>query len=152
MTRWLPHPDKVSLFAQTECVSILDNCIGACFFVYSPRGAFPVDKMVALVRAATGWDTTLYELLKGAERVLNMARAFNMREGLRRADDTLPERFFQPLEGGRLQGHSINRQDFQNALTWYYQIRGWDIQTGIPTRGKLAELDLDWIAAELGVA
>lgn len=144
-------PAKVSFYAKAELTSILWNSVGACFFVYSPRGPFPLDRVPALVQGITGWNTSLYELLSSAERVLNLAHAFNLREGLNRSDDTLPERFFQPLEGGRLQGKSIDRQEFEQALTWYYQARGWHPQTGLPERGKLAALDLDWLAGDLGI-
>lgn len=144
-------PDKVRFYAMAELTSQLMNTIGGCFFVYSPRGFFPLEKFVTMTRAITGWDTSLFDLLKTSERVINLARAFNLREGLRRADDTLPERFFGPLQGGRLEGASIKRADLENALTLFYQMRGWDPATSLPTAGKLAELGLGFVAPELGV-
>lgn len=145
-------PDKVHLFARAELTSILWNCVGGCFFVYAPRGYHDINEFVRLARAVTGWNISLSELLTSAERVLNMARSFNMREGLRRADDTLPQRFFEPLQGGRLDGKSIKREDFEQALTWYYQLRGWDAATGLPSRIKLADLEIEWVADMLNVA
>ena len=126
--------------------------MGGCFFVFAPRGYHDINEFVRLARAVTGWNTSLSELLTAAERVQNVARAFNLREGLGRADDTLPQRFFEPLEGGRLQGKSIKREDFEQALTWYYQLRGWDPETSLPTRAKLADLEIEWVADLLGVA
>ncbi len=144
-------PDKVRLYAVSELTSVLWNSVGACFFVYSPRGFFPLEQAVQLIRAITGWDTSLFELLKASERVINLARSFNLREGLTRADDTLPTRFFQPLEGGRLQGKSIRPEDFERAVTLYYQMRGWNPVSGLPSAGKLVELGLEWTAADLGI-
>jgi len=54
---------------------------------YGPEGN------AELLKAVTGWDTGIGELLRIGERVLTTMRLFNMREGLTDADDTLPERF-----------------------------------------------------------
>jgi aldehyde:ferredoxin oxidoreductase len=78
-----------------------------------------------------------------------MMRMFNIREGFGRKDDTLPGRLFEPLENGALKGQAIDRNEFENALSCYYQMSGWDEKTGIPTPAKLAELDLDWISDHL---
>jgi aldehyde:ferredoxin oxidoreductase len=64
--------------------------------------------------------------------------------GLGRADDRLPDRFFEPLEGGRLQGRALDRAEFERALDLYYDMHGWD-RNGIPTPGKLVELGLGWV-------
>lgn len=144
--------EKIHLYTRSELTSILWNSIGGCFFVYAPRGPFPLDRFVDMARAITGWDTSLYEMMTSAERILNLARAFNLREGLRRADDALPKRFFEPLQGGRLEGRSLKREEFEQALTWYYQLRGWDVETGLPTRAKLVDLGLGWVADDLALA
>ena len=144
-------PSSMHLFARSELTSLLWNSVGACFFVFAPRGYFDLDQFVKLAQAVTGWKTSLHELVTSAERVQNVARAFNLREGLRRKDDTLPKRFFEPLEGGRLKGKSLKREDFEHGLTWYYQIRGWDTETGLPTRAKLADLELEWVGDMLGI-
>ena len=86
------------------------------------------------------------ELLQIGERATNMARIFNLREGFSRKDDTLPERLFQPLENGALEGHAMPREEFEQALTHLYQLKGWDASSGIPTRERLEELSLDWVA------
>jgi aldehyde:ferredoxin oxidoreductase len=74
-----------------------------------------------------------------------MARVFNLREGFGRKDDTLPERLFEPLENGPLQGKAIDRKRFAETLTMYYEAMGWDSKEGVPTAGKLAELNLFWL-------
>jgi aldehyde:ferredoxin oxidoreductase len=75
-----------------------------------------------------------------------MARIFNLREGFTAKDDTLPDRFFQPMEGGTLKGKKIDREQFSKALETYYEMMGWEVKTGVPKRGKLTELDLDWLS------
>jgi aldehyde:ferredoxin oxidoreductase len=70
-----------------------------------------------------------------------MARLFNLREGLTAADDTLPDRLFEPLRNGALKGRSIDRDEFARALKLYYGMVGWD-ENGVPTPAKLAELGL----------
>jgi len=80
------------------------------------------------------------------ERATNMARIFNAREGFSRKDDILPERLFQGLENGVLQGEAIPRDEFERALTVLYGLKGWDPETGNPTREGLEALSLGWAA------
>ena len=101
-----------------------------------------------MVNAVTGWDTTAWELMKVGERATTMARAFNAREGFTKDDDWLPERFFQPLEGGPLKGKKISKEDYKQAIAAYYRMMGWD-ETGVPTGEKLEELDVGWVAEKL---
>jgi aldehyde:ferredoxin oxidoreductase len=93
---------------------------------------------------------TLDELLTMGERATNMARVFNAREGFSRKDDTLPERLFKGLENGALQGQGMPREDFEQALTRIYKTKGWDEQTGMPTRERLESLSLGWAADLMG--
>ena len=106
-----------------------------------------VADVVTAVRAATGWDVTIEELLEVGERAVNMARVFNVREGFTRADDRLPERLFNPLENGALAGTAIPREAFEQALTDLYLLKGWDPVTGAPTGERLRALGLEWTAA-----
>ncbi len=75
-----------------------------------------------------------------------MARVFNLREGLGAKDDRLPDRFYQGLEGGILQGEKIDSQEFSQALEMYYGMMGWDPKTGVPSKYKLEELNIGWAA------
>jgi aldehyde:ferredoxin oxidoreductase len=118
--------------------------IGYCFFGPAPRSFIPVEDVMDSINAATGWNVSLDDVLQIGERATNMARIFNLREGFGRKDDTLPERLFQPLENGALEGHAMPRQEFDDSLTALYRIKGWDPQTGVPTPEKLRELGLDW--------
>ncbi|MDP3062576.1 MAG: aldehyde ferredoxin oxidoreductase C-terminal domain-containing protein, partial [Chloroflexota bacterium] len=135
---------KVRLVYYHTLTRVLKNTIGLCLFLpYSPN------TIVEIVRAVTGWNTSLFELMKVAERNMAMARAFNAREGFTASDDTLPDRFFEPFTSGPLKGVAQDREQFQAALTAYYQMAGWDSVTAAPTRGKYGELALDWVADDL---
>ena len=138
-------PKKVRNYTYLQFVWSLYNSLGVCNFVAGPVWALQLNKLVEVVNAITGWETSLWELLKAGERTVTMARVFNLREGFGRKDDTLPDRLFEPLESGPLQGKGIDRKEFQEALTMYYEAMGWDPQDGVPTRGKLAELNLYWL-------
>ncbi len=136
---------KVRNYTYLQFVWSLYNSLGVCNFAAGPVWALTLNKLPEVVNAVTGWETSLFELLKTGERTVTMARVFNLREGFGRKDDTLPDRLFEPLEGGPLQGKGIDRQEFQEALTLFYEAMGWEPKEGVPTRGKLAELNLFWL-------
>lgn len=135
---------KVRMFIYEVNWLAVDNCLLLCgnfFSVYSH------DDRVAILRAVTGWDSNAVELAKVGERSITLARVYNVREGLGRAQDTLPARFFSPLDMSST-GVPLREAEFQDALTIYYSMMGWDTQ-GIPTRWKLQELGVEWVADEL---
>ena len=87
------------------------------------------------------------ELMRVGERRINLLRAFNAREGIGKAADTLPKKLFQPLSGkGPTAGVALTAEEFEHARATYYQIAGCDPATGYPTRAKLTDLDLEWLA------
>jgi len=86
---------------------------------------------------------TLDELEQLGERIYNLERAFNCREGASRKDDSLPIRATQqPIPSGPSQGMYCPPEEFQAMLDEYYSLRGWDAN-GIPTAEKLQGLGLD---------
>ena len=101
------------------------------------------------VRAVTGWQTSLWELMKIGERRINLMRAFNAREGLTAEDDVLPPRMVEPLEGGPTDGWRVDLEAWRRDRALYYGMMGWDEKTGLPTRAKLHELALGWVVDEL---
>ena len=95
---------------------------------------------------------TAQEVVDVGERVINLAKAFNVREGFTRADDTLPKRLMEePLKAGASKGEVIAKADLDLMLNEYYTARGWDVTTGVPTRGKLEALRLGYVADDLQV-
>ncbi len=99
--------------------------------------------IVDMLSSATGFDYTVEEYLRCGERIWNLIRVFNCREGISRRDDTLPPRIFEePLPDEAAKGVTLTREQFNKMLDEYYELRGWD-SNGIPTKEKLRELDLD---------
>jgi aldehyde:ferredoxin oxidoreductase len=89
-----------------------------------------------------GYDVTVDELQTVGERAWNMARLFNLREGLGREDDEMPERFTEPLRsGGPADGNRITEAEFETMLEEYYELRGWT-DDGVPTDETLERLDI----------
>ena len=129
--------------------SLLD-CLGICKFTFTPHsaGVYTPNHLVEIVNAATGWQVSLWTLLKAGERALNLARAFNAREGFTSRDDTLPDRFFEEMEFGARKGQRIDRAEFERAIKLFYEIAGWD-EEGRPKPAKLYELGLDYVVREL---
>jgi aldehyde:ferredoxin oxidoreductase len=122
------------------------DSMGLCVFGYAPRGVMPINTMVDCVNAVTGWDVSLFELMRAGERGTLIARAFNSREGFSLENDQLPKRLFEPKPDGPDAGRQIfNESDFNRAVELYYDMIGCDPDTGRPQRSKLLELGLDWI-------
>jgi aldehyde:ferredoxin oxidoreductase len=150
-----PQPDdvlnveKVRYSMVTQHLYSAMNTIGVCQFVWGPSWQlYGPEQLAEMVRAVTGWDITLQELVTAGERALNMMRAFNAREGFTRAEDKLPPKLFKPLEGGPSDGIAITEEELAFALSTYYDMCGWDSE-GRPTRAKLEELGLEWVTDEV---
>lgn len=128
-----------------EALTVFDS-VGCCKFLGM---ALMADDVAPVVANATGWEFGVSDLRTAGERIYNLARAFNVREGCTRADDTLPPRLLEePLLEGPAEGLVV---DLDPLLDAYYEFRGWDQATGIPTAAKLAELGLGDVAEQLGV-
>jgi len=123
------------------CAFILDTAL--------PGSA--TQNTASLMEAITGLNLTPDDVYAVGERVNNLARAFNIREGFTRADDTFPERLMtEPLKDGASKGQLISKEDLNRMLDEYYTEREWDLK-GTPTRKKLEKLGLGYVANDLGV-
>lgn len=144
---FIADPQEARIVIDMEnALSVLD-ALGGCKFMGVLLSA---NEIVDLVRAATGWDFSLDEFRKCGERIQNMARAYCAREGLRREQDILPGRLmFDPLPDGPAQGMVIDRSSLEKMKDTYYEMRGWDLASGVPTPTKLSELDLDYLIPQL---
>ncbi len=134
-------PGKARLFVYMMLNKSVNNNLAMCAFM-----PYSLDMLVEQVKSVTGWNFSSWELLKATERSLAMARAFNTLAGFGPDEDVLPERFFEPLQGGPLEGTTMHRQDFFETRDLVYDMLGWDRQTASPKRWKLYELGLDWVA------
>ena len=105
-------------------------------------GLYVEEPYARMVRAITGWDVTVEELERVGERVINLERSFNVREGVRRAADVLPWRVMhEPIPDGPSAGMYCPPPELAAMLDRYYSIRGWD-GDGVPTQERLASLGL----------
>ena len=139
-------PEKIRMMCVEIPWQTLSNALGVCMFV---SGTYDRFKLVDLVRAITGWNTSIHELLKVGERVYTMARAFNAREGFTAADDRLPVRFFERFTEAQPKDTCLDMDSFHAGLVTFYQMMGWDVSTAAPLPWKLHELGVGWIAEEL---
>jgi aldehyde:ferredoxin oxidoreductase len=128
---------------------VADN-LGVCKWLYGLFIYYDVNMATEVFNLATGKDWDVPRLLKISERVRNLERMFDVRQGLTRKDDSLPKKFFEePLKKGKFEGEVLDRDKFEAMKDEYYTLRGWDVKTGIPTREKLEELDLKDVADEV---
>jgi aldehyde:ferredoxin oxidoreductase len=130
-------PRKVALFKAFQSKRIVTDSLVICAFL-----PYSISQMAEMTSAITGWSTSVMEQLRVAERVLTMYRLFNVREGLKASDDTLPTRFFGPTKGGALEDKSLDFEEMEKAKRYYYSLMGWD-EAGVPKPEKLEELGID---------
>jgi aldehyde:ferredoxin oxidoreductase len=138
---------KVRAFFVTQQVWSFYNCVGMCDFVGTPLNALQLQPLIDYVNAVTGWNVSLFEMMKVGERANTLMRLFNCREGFTPDDDVLPQRMHEGIGNGALKGQRIDPTEFLSARRTYYQMAGWDPDTGWPTAAKLAELDVEHVLA-----
>jgi aldehyde:ferredoxin oxidoreductase len=146
---WILNPAKVRYALYTQWLYSCLDSLDLCQFVWGPSWQlYGPSQMVDMVRAVTGWNVSLWELVKLGERRLNLMRLFNAREGAGTERDTIPPKLMQPLQGGSSDGVSVSRDEVEAAKVMYFAMAGWD-EEGRPTRAKLEELGLSWAVGEL---
>ena len=146
---------KAEIVYWYENLLAFKNSLEICLFSSDPwmfsesDEHFSIPGMLArFYNATTGLDISEEDVLRIGERIVNVERAFNVREGLTRKDDTLPERMLkEPMPDGFAKGQVV---DIEPMLDEYYGFRGWNKFTGFPTRDKLLDLGLEEIANQLG--
>ncbi|MBN1800410.1 MAG: aldehyde ferredoxin oxidoreductase family protein [Candidatus Lokiarchaeota archaeon] len=131
-----------------DIYAIVDSYI-ICKFT---RGIYENDdEMAKVYELVTGIPATGDSINKRGEAIVTLSKCFNIREGWTRADDHPPERFFkEPHTKGPAKGFTLDEKGYQSVLSGYYEARGWDKDTGIPTDAKLKELGMDFVIGKLG--
>ncbi len=124
---------------HTQWRTMLNALVFCIFPPWTP------EEIVQITNAVTGWETTGFELMKTGQRILTMARVFNLREGFTVADDWLPPRMFQPATSGPLANTAVDKEGLKAARSLFYAMMGWDRETGVPTTDTLGELDIAWV-------
>ncbi|NPA22767.1 MAG: aldehyde ferredoxin oxidoreductase family protein [Crenarchaeota archaeon] len=128
----------------------LFECIGTCRLQWVEFG-LDLDYYIRALRAATGLEITLSDLMTIAERVYNVIRCYWIRElgHWKREYDYPPQRWFEePLTSGPRKGARIDRETYEKMLQLYYKYRGWT-EDGVPRKETLRKLGLEDIIEAL---
>ena len=133
--------EKATSVARHQDWRTIDNAVVMCIFA----NVEPKEK-AALINAACGLDWSVDDMMKFGERSWNLKRAINNRMGLTRANDKLPKALLTPYPDGGSEGFV---PDIKAMLIAYYEVRGWDKETGKPSREKLSELGMEDVAKDL---
>jgi aldehyde:ferredoxin oxidoreductase len=121
------------------------DAMDLCIFASAPTRLLDMETISRLIQAITGWKTSSYEFMRWGERRNHLMRVYNLREGIGKEQDTLPERFFnEPIAYGRLSGVVLSREAFQEEIDTYYGMMGWDAG-GVPMEATLLDHQLDWL-------
>ena len=138
----IPEDSRI-LKDYEDAFGVFDS-IGGCKFMGM---VLTGEDWATLIATLFGWeDFTENDFRKTGERIFNLQRVYNIREGLTRADDTLPKRLLEePMPEGPAKGHIVNLEPLLDA---YYANRGWNNE-GKPSTKKLEELGLDWLKKEV---
>jgi len=139
----IPKPfDRLGTKGAGKIVATLQNYMALCDSLnickFTAFG-LPADTVQRWLKWVTGWDIEFEEFLKIGERINNLKRLYNVKCGVSRKDDTLPERILKLNREGLHAPEKL--PELEKMLDEYYAVRGWD-QNGIPTKEKLTELGL----------
>ena len=124
-----------------ELWGILSDALPICKFPMAPPRPLRPARLVSALRFVTGWDVSLEEFLRVGERIFNLGRLFNVREGADRRVDVLPDRFSDPVQEGGSAGETITKENLKKMLDEYYDHRGWS-RNGVPKEETLSGLNL----------
>ena len=144
----LADKGKGKLISFFEDWNAVIDALEPCKNIMQNMEILTFDRASEVIEATTGMRMTPAEVRLVGTRIINIERAFNVREGMRRRDDSLPRRFREePLTEGASSGTVFDQEPM---LDEYYTERGWDLKTGVPRRETLEGLGLSKAASELG--
>jgi aldehyde:ferredoxin oxidoreductase len=138
------YDTKEHVVKFSEDIFAVGDALGICRFVtqgFNSPNMVDWDRFAELIKLNSGWEYDKEELRQVGTTILDLERMINMREGISRADDTLPKRYFDdPMPGRLTKGHRIDREEFAGMLTRYYRLRGWS-EDGVPAKDVVDELN-----------
>ena len=143
--------EKSSPVVYFQDIYTLADALQICKFTTSHNGhGINIQDMADLYSAVTGNDADEKSMRNVANRIYAVERCFSIREGITKKDDFLQGKWaHEPTHGGPFDGCILDKEKFKKMLEDYYKIRGWDIETGIPTKKTLEKLGLQDVAKEL---
>jgi len=136
---------------NVQCVSTMADALEICKFCTTRvKMEMSLKDMAEFLSAATGIKIDGEGMREIADRIWTLERAFITREGITRKDDILVGRYTdEPVHGGPLDGLAHDQEKWDKMLDEYYEVVGWDKNTGVPTRATLERLGLKDVADEL---
>lgn len=138
--------DKLHLiYHETNWHHFLD-CAVMCYF-----HPYRYEHMAEALSGATGLEYSIHDVLAVGERANTLGRLFNYREGFTQADDKVPRRFMKAFKEGPIAGEAISPETFEWALRRYYELMGWDRETGYPSPERLEALGLAELLADVSL-
>jgi aldehyde:ferredoxin oxidoreductase len=141
---------KVYATRLYEDLSCIFNSLGICLFAVNKYSVIGLSYSAKLYKACVGANILDRQLYIAGERILNLMKAFAVREGLTRKDDHWPSRFYEePIKDGPLKGSTLSKRKVNRLLDKYYALRGWNVARGVPTANKLNSLGLTTVGNEL---
>ncbi len=136
--------EKVRAFTyEVNWQHFQDTAVTCMFFPYQYY------HLAEALCGATGWEIDAHDVITIGERANTLTRLYNIREGIDAKQDRLPKRFFQGFTEGPLRGVAPTPRQLETAKRTYYELMGWDPETGIPTAERLQKLGLDWAVGVL---
>lgn len=143
----LAHKGKGKLVRYFENWCAIIDCLEVCKNLAGNMELLPFDRAAEITEAVTGFHFTEQAMFEIGERIVNLERAYLVREGIRRKDDYLPVRFLkEPLPNGNSKGEIF---EIDPMLDEYYAEREWDLKTGIPKAEKLRKIGLEYVIEDL---
>lgn len=141
---WLQYETKAQLMKWHENWHCVVDSLGLCKLEGIALKPLQPVHFQRMLSAATGWKVSVKEMETIGDRIWNLERLFNVREGKGREDDMPPRRMLEELVStGPSQGERLDRESYERMLSDYYILRGWDLVTGAPTIEKLQQLGLE---------
>ena len=142
----MPYSEKYKALAvkTVEDVYAVRDSMIVCWYTNSWPPIIWIEDFATALYLVTGYDgfSKPEKVAEIGERIVNLKRLFNVREGITRKDDTLPERFTkEPMPEGPAKGQVAN---LEVMLDEYYELRGWDKKSGIPKKETVKALGLDF--------
>ena len=143
--------DPTSYKAKEKAVYFSDNIfavidsLGICKFIchgFNSPHFVDYSWMKKLIHCVSGWEFKEIDLMEIGKRVIDIERMFNNRQGISRLQDTLPKRYFDdPMPFNIAKGHHIDRKEFDNLLSRYYELRNWT-NDGMVKSERVKELEV----------
>jgi aldehyde:ferredoxin oxidoreductase len=124
----LSYEGQAEIVKELEDFHTIVDCMVLCKFLCLPTiGPILWNELTTLYSIITGIEIKKEDLIKTADNISIMIRKFNLREGINKKHDTLPQRFFnEELKTGASKGEKIQKQEFEKMLNKYYTLRRWN--------------------------